>query len=266
MKVLSSTAFVNPLHFPVVYRAPPTRPARRMAWLCSAETNDGLVDNLVKNKIVDIPRVEQVMRLVDRRAFLPSTASPNSAYSDSPYPLPCAATISAPHMHAMALQLLNDYLSPKSSALDVGAGSGYFAACMAAMVGPQGKVVAIEHAPELSEFARLNLEKFATSVPKHRACAVTVHTGDGRLGDSQTAPFKAIHVGAAAPIVPPALISQLAPDGAMVVPVGHPHGSQRLVMVTKDKDGGVSERTVCHVRYVPLCDLEKQMRSGSWDM
>lgn len=263
MKIPGKTAFVCPLHFSVSYRVPFTRTVRGMAWLCSAKTNDGLVDNLIKNNIVNIPRVEQVMRLVDRRAFLPPNTALEYAYGDSPYPLPCAATISAPHMHAMALQLLNNYLTPKSSALDIGAGSGYFAACMAALVGPHGKVIAIEHAPELSEFARVNLEKFATSTPENRACTVTVRTGDGRLGDSEAAPFSAIHVGAAAPTVPPALISQLAPDGAMVIPIGHPHGSQRLVMVTKAKDGSVSERTVCHVRYVPLCDLEQQIPSGS---
>lgn len=266
MKVLNKTTFIRPFQLPVLHRDTSSRTVRDMAWACSALTNDGLVDNLVKNSLVKIPRVEQVMRLVDRRAFLPSRTPPEYAYADSPHPLPCAATISAPHMHAMALELLNEYLTPKASALDIGAGSGYFAACMAALVGPQGKVVAIEHAPTLSEFARKNLDRFAADVPEDRACPVVVRTGDGRLGDSEAAPFKAIHVGAAAPIVPHALVSQLAPDGAMVIPIGEPHGSQRLAMVTKDKAGQVSERTICYVRYVPLCDLQQQMGDASSDM
>lgn len=263
MYALTEASFIRPLCISASRRKPQLRATAAMAWACSATTNDGLVDNLVKNDLVNIPRVERVMRLVDRRAFLPPQTSASQAYADAPHPLPCSATISAPHMHAMALQLLNEYLVPSASALDVGAGSGYFSACMAALVGPQGKVVAIEHAPELSEFAQNNLHKFATTTPATDACPVNVSTSDGRLGDPQNAPFKAIHVGAAASTVPPALVSQLACDGAMVIPVGQPYGSQRLALITKAADGTVSDRTICYVRYVPLCDLRQQMREGS---
>lgn len=232
-----------------------------MAWTCSATTNDGLVDNLVKEDIVNKPRVEQVLRLVDRRLFLPDDTSPVYAYADSPQTLPCSATISAPHMHAMALQLLHDNLKPGHSALDVGAGSGYIAACMAALVGQNGKVHAIEHAPELSQFAQRNLNTFHQIIPDSTACKVHVTTGDGRLGDPAHAPYNAIHVGAAAPDVPQALIDQLARGGCMVIPVGPAHGSQRLDVVSKDSEGEVSHRTVCHVRYVPLTNLGEQLRN-----
>lgn len=231
-----------------------------MAWTCSATTNEGLVDKLVNRDIIDIPRIEQVLRRVDRRAFLPPNTSPRDAYADSPLPLPCAATISAPHMHGLALQLLNDYLTPDASALDVGAGSGFFAACMASLVETGGTVVAIEHAPELSQFAQTNLNHFANSDASQSACSVLVRTGDGRLGDPQYAPFNAIHVGAAAPDVPAALVAQLAHGGAMVIPIGPPSGTQRLALLTKADDGAVSDRTICHVRYVPLCDLKQQLR------
>lgn len=255
-------------HFTSTFLSPPPlRPLFRfavkrfgnMAWTCSATSNEGLVDNLVSGNIVKIPRVETVLRHVDRRAFLPPNTTPYQAYADAPLALPCAATISAPHMHALALELLNEYLTPSSSALDVGAGSGFFAACMASLVGPDGTVVAIEHAPQLSQLARTNLDNFANAHSSQSACPVIVHTSDGRLGASQFAPFKAIHVGAAAPGVPPALVSQLARQGAMVIPIGPSAGSQRLVLVKKAEDGNVSQRTVCHVRYVPLCDLRQQL-------
>lgn len=232
-----------------------------MAWTCSATTNDGLVDNLVKKNVVNKARVEQALRFVDRRAFLPPNTPVSYAYADSPQSISCAATISAPHMHALALQLLDDYLAPGATALDVGAGSGFFAACMAVLLGTEGKVVAIEHAPQLSQFAQSNLQNFAAGISTGRACSVIVRTGDGRLGAPDHAPFKAIHVGAAAPEVPPALISQLAPNGAMVIPIGPPHGSQRLDVVEKDSDGIITHRTICHVCYVPLCDLDYQVNS-----
>lgn len=132
---------------------------------------------------------------------------------------------------------------------------------MAALVGPNGKVYAIEHAPELSQFAQRNLNTFQQTIPDSTACQVHVTTGDGRLGDPAHAPYDAIHVGAAAPEVPQALIDQLAPGGSMVNPVGPAHGSQRLDVVSKDTDRKVSHRTVCHVRYVPLTNLREQLRN-----
>lgn len=73
------------------------------------------------------------------------------------------------------------------------------------------------------------------------------------------APFSAIHVGAASPTVPKSLIDQVAPNGAMIIPVGPEHGSQTLFMVKKDTEGKVTIDDVCGVRYVPLCDLNHQL-------
>lgn len=153
-------------------------PARRkMAWTCSASTNAALVDNLVRKQLLTSARAENAMRSVDRALFVPRSGSP---YQDAPQLLPCAATISAPHMHAMALQYLESRLVPGASALDVGAGSGYFAALMAVLVGSQGTVVGVEHALPLSELASNNLAAFARTAPS--AAPVIMRTADGRAG------------------------------------------------------------------------------------
>ena len=55
-------------------------------------------------------------------------------FSDSPQGIGYGVTISAPHMHAYALDVLNKHLTEGKSALDVGSGSGYLTACMARMV------------------------------------------------------------------------------------------------------------------------------------
>lgn len=73
------------------------------------------------------------------------------------------------------------------------------------------------------------------------------------------APFAAIHVGAAAPIIPQALIDQLAPGGVMVIPVGAQDEPQSLEVIRKDAAGHTTKETVCGVRYVPLCDLQHQV-------
>lgn len=112
------------------------------------------------------------------------------------------------------------------------------------MVG-DGVVVGVEHVPELVEMATGNLE------------GVVIKEGDGRLGCEQYAPYDAIHVGAAAENVPEELLRQLKPGGGMIIPVGGV-GGQRLLMITKE-EGGVKEEVVCGVRYVPLCDLAKQV-------
>lgn len=57
---------------------------------------------------------------------------------DSPQSIGYGVTISAPHMHAHALELLKDQLTPGENALDVGSGSGYLTTCMAIMLGENG--------------------------------------------------------------------------------------------------------------------------------
>lgn len=84
---------------------------------------------------------------------------------------------------------------------------------------------------------------------------------DGRLGWPEFEPYDAIHVGAAAPDIPPALIEQLKPGGRMVIPVGNLF--QYLKVVDKNPDGSISVRDETSVRYVPLTSREAQLR-GNW--
>jgi protein-L-isoaspartate(D-aspartate) O-methyltransferase len=116
------------------------------------------------------------------------------------------------------LEELRNHLKPGMSALDVGSGSGYLAACMAEMVGPTGKVIGIDHISELVEMSRRNIEK---DKPEFlRDGRLKLFTGDGRQGKAEEGGFDSIHVGAAAPHVPKPLLEQLKPNGVMVIPVG----------------------------------------------
>lgn len=81
---------------------------------------------------------------------------------------------------------------------------------------------------------------------------------DGRQGWAEFAPYDAIHVGAAAPEIPEALIDQLKPGGRLVIPVGNLF--QDLQVVDKNSDGSVSIRSETSVRYVPLTSREAQLR------
>lgn len=199
-------------------------------------------------------KVAEVMETVDRGLFVPEGTPP---YVDSPMQIGYNATISAPHMHAMCLELLENHLKPGMHALDVGSGTGYLTSCFAIMVGPQGRAVGVEHIPELAEFSIKNIEKSAAA-PLMKDGSLAIHVGDGRQGWPEFAPYDAIHVGAAAPSIPPALTEQLKPGGRLVIPVGNIF--QDLKVVDKEMDGTLTVRSETSVRYVPLMSREAQLR------
>ncbi|KAJ2741417.1 hypothetical protein GGI20_005209 [Coemansia sp. BCRC 34301] len=220
-----------------------------MAWRCSGNTNSKLVDNLARAHIISSAQVIAAMHTVDRAHFCRE-----SPYEDSPQGIGYGATISAPHMHGYALEGLREYLKPGMRALDVGSGSGYLTACMAAMVGSSGHVVGIEHIPELTEQSLVDLcAHYPEWVESKR---IKVVTGDGRKGYADAAPYDCIHVGAASPKRPTELLAQLKSPGRMFVPVGT--GLQYIVVYDKDSQGNIAEEQVMGVRYVPLTDAAKQ--------
>ncbi|KAJ1964859.1 hypothetical protein GGI12_001158 [Dipsacomyces acuminosporus] len=223
-----------------------------MAWRCSGQTNSELVDNLVEAGIIKTDSVISAMRSVDRAHFAES-----NPYEDSPQYIGYGVTISAPHMHGYALEYLHPYLQPGMRALDVGSGSGYLTACMAAMVGDDGYVVGIDHIDEL-------VQRSANALQRHypdwvESGRIHMVTGDGRRGYAQDAPYDCIHVGAASPTRPTELLAQLKSPGRLFVPVGT--HSQCIIMYDKDGQGHVTERNLMGVIYVPLTD-EADQRNG----
>ncbi|KAJ1801389.1 hypothetical protein LPJ59_000316 [Coemansia sp. RSA 2399] len=220
-----------------------------MAWRCSGQTNSELVSNLARQNIIYSEQVISAMRSVDRAHF-----APHSPYEDSPQYIGYGATISAPHMHGYALEGLRDYLKPGMSALDVGSGSGYLTACMAAMVGKDGRVVGIDHISELVATSQDALSQYYPEWADN-GCIHMV-TGDGRDGYPPDAPYDCIHVGAASPERPDKLLAQLKSPGRLFVPVGK--YSQRIMVYDKDNNGTVKQDDLMGVIYVPLTDEHKQ--------
>ena len=224
-----------------------------MAWRSHGSSNNDLVTKLKENGIIETPRVEAAMRAVNRQNYCPY-----NSFMDSPQSIGYNATISAPHMHAHALELLREQLYEGASALDVGSGSGYLTACMAHMVGESGCAVGIEHIQELNDLALKNVEKDCPDLLKSERAVFVV--GDGRLGYPSKAPYDAIHVGAAAPVVPEALHEQLKPGGRLIIPVGRQGSTQYLEQHDKQKDGTIVIKRLMGVLYVPLTSKEEQLR------
>ncbi|KAI6675430.1 hypothetical protein NL676_003336 [Syzygium grande] len=217
------------------------------------DRNKAMVEQLQRYGIFNSKRVAETMEKVDRALFVPDGTP---AYVDSPMAIGYNVTISAPHMHAMCLQLLEKNLQPGMHALDIGSGTGYLTACFALMVGPAGRAVGVEHIPELVTSSIQNIEK-SEAAGLLKQGSLSINVGDGRQGWPEFAQYDAIHVGAAAREIPQPLIDQLKPGGRMVIPVGNVF--QDLKVVDKNLDGSLSIRNETSVRYVPLTSRDAQL-------
>ncbi len=180
-------------------------------------------------------RVLAAMASVPRHRFVPPDQR-SRAYEDRPLGIGGGQTISQPWVVARMAEALE--LDADDAVLDVGAGSGYAAAVLAELA---GTVVAVEQDGDLARRARRALA--------HRDNVRIVH-GDGRQGDADGAPWDAVHVAAAAPRIPPALLDQLGDGGRLVMPVG-PRSSQHLLLVRR-AGGRITEEDLAPVRFVPL--------------
>ncbi|QDS71447.1 hypothetical protein FKW77_003697 [Venturia effusa] len=222
-----------------------------MAWRSSGATNKDLINNLFKNGLIKSPRIKDAMLAVDRAHYAPHTP-----YSDSPQTIGHSATISAPHMHALALESLLPHLTSSSNVLDIGSGSGYLTHVLAHLTSPSGTVTGIDHIPALTTLAVENMSKSTSGRGLLESGRVRFVTGDGRRGFAERAPYDCIHVGAAAARHHDELIEQLKSPGRLFVPVEEEEeeGVQYIWVVDKKEDGSVVKERTIGVRYVPLCD------------
>jgi protein-L-isoaspartate(D-aspartate) O-methyltransferase len=185
------------------------------------------------------PAVRKAMGKVERHRLVPP-GEVSRAYRNHPLPIGSGQTISQPYIVALS----SDLLDPKARdvILEVGTGSGYQAAVLAQIV---SRVYSIEIIESLGKTAAKRLEELGYG-------NIEVRIGDGYAGWPEKAPFDGIVVTAAAPRVPQALVDQLKPGGRMVIPVGGAGDIQYLKLFTKRADGGVDEKKVLPVRFVPL--------------
>lgn len=196
-----------------------------------------LIDGLREKGITD-ENVLGAMMKIPRHYFL-DKALEDIAYQDRAFPIGEGQTISQPYTVAYQTQLLA--VKPFEKILEIGTGSGYQAMVLAEI---GGYVFTIERQKKL--FDAMDDFVLRKSYPTIRH-----FYGDGFEGLPTFAPFDKIIITAAAPFIPPKLVSQLKTGGMMVLPVNE-NDIQRMLRLTKNEDGSVTTEKFANFSFVPM--------------
>ena len=202
-----------------------------------AKAREQMVTRQMAGRDIVNQLVLSTMKKVPRHKFVAEDMQ-DLAYRDSPLGIGEGQTISQPYIVALMTQLVDP--QPHHKSLDIGTGSGYQAAVLAELV---KNVYSIEIVESLATQARTRLKTLGYK-------NIEVRHGDGYRGWETQAPFDIIIVAAAPDHIPQPLIEQLAPGGKLVIPVGDHY--QELIVVEKQPDGTVEQRTVAPVTFVPM--------------
>ena len=192
----------------------------------------------IKSRGIKDSDVLRAMDTVPRHKFVPDNLV-NQAYEDRPLYIGHGQTISQPYIVAY----MTEIVAPRNDmkVLEIGTGSGYQAAVLSEIV---DMVYSIEIIEPLGQRAIDRLQRLKYN-------NVEVKLADGYYGWEEHSPFDAIVVTAAAEHIPPPLIKQLREGGKMIIPVGSPFQTQKLVLVEK-KNGEIRTKNLMFVRFVPF--------------
>lgn len=211
--------------------------------MTSQRARDRLAASLKEGGIRD-PRVIDVIRTIPRHHFI-DQALHSRAYENTALPIGHGQTISQPWVVARMTEVLLEQADGKQGlpqkVLEIGTGSGYQAAVLAALV-PQ--LFTVERIEELLRQARRRFRQLGLT-------NVRTKHDDGKLGWPDEAPFDAIILTAAGDTVPTRILDQLSPTGVLVAPVGSP-SKQTLIRMRGDGQGDFVQEELGPVSFVPL--------------
>lgn len=199
-----------------------------------------LVDNLIKNNWLKTPGIIEAFQKIRREDFVLDNMKDMAELNEA-LPIGFGQTISQPLVVAFMLEQLNP--RPSDKILDVGSGSGWTSALLAEIVGPQGRVIAIELIPELKELGEKNTAKYSF-IEKG---IVKFICADGSRGYQSEAPFDAILASASAQELPKEWKKQLKIGGKIVTPI-----KNSIWVFTKTSEDEFKEMEYPGFAFVPL--------------
>jgi protein-L-isoaspartate(D-aspartate) O-methyltransferase len=205
--------------------------------MTSQRTRERMVQRLGDLGITNL-RVLEAMLHTPRHLFVDEAFS-HRAYEDVALPIAFNQTISQPYIVARMTEVLMAALPEQPRILEIGTGCGYQTAVLARLV---------QHVYSIERIAPL-LERTRARFRELRIANITLKCADGSFGWSQHAPFDGIIVTAAAPVVPEALLKQLAAGGTLVLPEG---GRVQKLRVYRKMDEQLAVEELEEVRFVPL--------------
>lgn len=187
-----------------------------------------MVERLRDHYGISDERLLKAMAEIPRHRFVPE-AIKSQAYNDNALPISGGQTISQPFIVAKMTELLE--LTGGEKVLEIGAGSGYQTAVLAALA---RKVFSIERIPALAGDADDRLRSLGYT-------NFTLKVDDGTEGWDAYSPYDAILVAAGGHRVPEPLIGQLKVGGRLVIPLGDDQRKQNLYRVTRTEAGYTTE-------------------------
>jgi protein-L-isoaspartate(D-aspartate) O-methyltransferase len=211
--------------------------------MTSQRVRDRLIERLregtASSRGIQDENVLNAIRTVPRHLFVDEALAAR-AYEDNALPIGHGQTISQPWVVARMTEALFEHGAQPRKVLEIGTGSGYQAAILAAL---GLEVHTVERIGDLLRNARKRFRTLGLNIrSKH---------DDGRIGWEENGPFDAIIVTAAAAALLDALSAQLAAGGTLIAPVGG-SGGQSLVKLRKLEDGSIERTDLAPVVFVPL--------------
>jgi protein-L-isoaspartate(D-aspartate) O-methyltransferase len=201
-----------------------------------------MVEQQIRTWEVLDTRILDLLYVVRREEFVPQ-AWRSLAFSDLEIPLFEGAgpgeCMMPPRVEARLLQELA--LEPQAKVLEIGTGSGYLTALLAARA---ARVVSIEINPQIAQAGAANLARAGVT-------NVTLEVGNGLEGVLHQAPYDAIVLTGSVPAVPQVLIEQLMPGGRLFAVTGR-SPVMRAQLITRLGAGSTSSVDLFDTDLAPL--------------
>lgn len=199
-----------------------------------------LIDSLIGDGWLKTKRIIKAFRQIKRVDFLPEDIKDLDELNEA-LSISHGQTISQPLTVAFMIELLNP--QPGEKILDIGSGSGWTSSLLAEIVGPKGKIIAVEVVPELKEFGEKNVSKY-NFIKKG---TIEFICTNGSKGYNKEAPFDKILASASAEKIPQEWRNQLKIGGRIVAPVGF-----SIWLLIKKSDSEFEEIEYPGFAFVPL--------------